>query len=72
MTSGRFGRLAIAFIAAAVGILSLAAARSDPVGSFGLAFGAALGTAGGDCRACAGAAGAEDAAVPAEMAPLSG
>ena len=34
MTSGRFGRLAIAFIAAAVGILSLAAARSDPVGSF--------------------------------------
>jgi signal transduction histidine kinase len=34
MTSGRFGRLAIVFIAAALGILSLAAARSDPVGSF--------------------------------------
>jgi len=34
MTSGRFGRLAIALIAAALGILSLAVARSDPVGSF--------------------------------------
>jgi signal transduction histidine kinase len=34
MTSGRDGRLAIALLAVAVGILSLAAARHDPAGSF--------------------------------------
>jgi signal transduction histidine kinase len=34
MTLGRYGRLAIALLAVAVGILSLAAARHDPLGSF--------------------------------------
>jgi signal transduction histidine kinase len=34
MTPGRYGRLAIALLAVAVGILSLAVARHDPLGSF--------------------------------------
>jgi signal transduction histidine kinase len=34
MTPGRYGRLAIAPLAAALGVLSLVAARHDPVGSF--------------------------------------
>ena len=34
MTPGRYGRLAIALLAVAPGVLSIAAARRDPVGSF--------------------------------------